>query len=191
VWSENINLALDIAPKLKAGTVWINCTNSSTPRPASAAIARAASAAKADAKGCGSTSAECLARREVDCGDRPGLHECAAWADKWDGAVHRTPFRNVTLAMPEPLGVLGIICPDESPLLAFLSLVAPAIASATPWSRCRRSACPLPAQPTCIRCSTRPTCPPGVVNISPAAARAHEHARRARRRRRCLVLRCR
>src|SRR3989441_35063 len=27
VWSENINLALDVAPKLKAGTVWINCTN--------------------------------------------------------------------------------------------------------------------------------------------------------------------
>ena len=27
VWTENINLALDIAPKLKAGTVWINCTN--------------------------------------------------------------------------------------------------------------------------------------------------------------------
>jgi len=27
VWSENINLALDIAPKLKAGVVWINATN--------------------------------------------------------------------------------------------------------------------------------------------------------------------
>src|SRR5215469_4552585 len=27
VWSDNINLALDIAPKLKSGTVWINCTN--------------------------------------------------------------------------------------------------------------------------------------------------------------------
>src|SRR3989441_9581314 len=27
VWSENINLALDVAPKLKAGSVWINCTN--------------------------------------------------------------------------------------------------------------------------------------------------------------------
>src|SRR5699024_9754880 len=26
-WSENINLALDIAPKLKAGVVWINGTN--------------------------------------------------------------------------------------------------------------------------------------------------------------------
>ena len=27
VWSENINLALDIAPKIKAGVVWINGTN--------------------------------------------------------------------------------------------------------------------------------------------------------------------
>jgi aldehyde dehydrogenase (NAD+) len=27
VWTENINLALDIAPQLKAGTVWVNCTN--------------------------------------------------------------------------------------------------------------------------------------------------------------------
>ncbi|SFZ84325.1 aldehyde dehydrogenase (NAD+) [Devosia enhydra] len=27
VWSENINLALDIAPRLKAGVVWINGTN--------------------------------------------------------------------------------------------------------------------------------------------------------------------
>jgi aldehyde dehydrogenase (NAD+) len=27
VWSENINLALDVAPKIKAGIVWVNCTN--------------------------------------------------------------------------------------------------------------------------------------------------------------------
>jgi aldehyde dehydrogenase (NAD+) len=27
VWSENINLALDVAPQVKAGVVWINCTN--------------------------------------------------------------------------------------------------------------------------------------------------------------------
>ncbi len=52
----------------------------------------------------------------------------AAWADKYDGAVHHTPFRNVTLAMPEAIGVIGIVCPDEGPLLAFLSLVLPAIA---------------------------------------------------------------
>jgi aldehyde dehydrogenase (NAD+) len=27
IWSENVNLTLDVAPKVKAGTVWINCTN--------------------------------------------------------------------------------------------------------------------------------------------------------------------
>ncbi len=27
IWSENINLALDVAPKIKAGVVWINATN--------------------------------------------------------------------------------------------------------------------------------------------------------------------
>ncbi len=27
VWTESINLALDIAPKLKAGVVWVNSTN--------------------------------------------------------------------------------------------------------------------------------------------------------------------
>ena len=29
--------------------------------------------------------------------------------------------------MPEPLGVMGIICPDEAPLLGFLSTIIPAI----------------------------------------------------------------
>src|SRR5207237_1543460 len=27
VWTENINLALDVAPKIAAGVVWINATN--------------------------------------------------------------------------------------------------------------------------------------------------------------------
>ncbi|HEY1721708.1 MAG TPA: aldehyde dehydrogenase family protein [Magnetospirillaceae bacterium] len=52
----------------------------------------------------------------------------AAMADKFDGRVHATKARNVTLAMPEPWGVVGISCPDEAPLLAFVSLVLPAIA---------------------------------------------------------------
>ena len=56
------------------------------------------------------------------------IYTWAAWADKWDGAVHRTPFRNVTLAMPEPLGVIGVICPDACPLLGFISTVMPAVA---------------------------------------------------------------
>ena len=52
----------------------------------------------------------------------------AAQADKHDGSVHSTRSRNVTLAMNEPFGVMGLICPDEAPLLAFVSLVMPAIA---------------------------------------------------------------
>ena len=51
----------------------------------------------------------------------------AAWADKNDGAVHNPPFRNVALAMKEPIGTVGIICPVDAPLLGFLSLVMPAI----------------------------------------------------------------
>jgi aldehyde dehydrogenase (NAD+) len=56
------------------------------------------------------------------------LYSYAAWADKWDGAVHHTPFRNVTLAMPEPIGVLGIVAPNAYPLLGFLSVVLPPLA---------------------------------------------------------------
>jgi aldehyde dehydrogenase (NAD+) len=51
----------------------------------------------------------------------------AAWADKFEGSVHNPPFRNVTLAMKEPIGTVGIVCPVDTPLLGFLSLVMPAI----------------------------------------------------------------
>jgi aldehyde dehydrogenase (NAD+) len=70
---------------------------------------------------------EAAAAREVEASIRR-LYTWAAWADKYDGAVHHTPFRNVTLAMNEPIGVLGIACPDDAPLLGFVSLVAPAVA---------------------------------------------------------------
>jgi aldehyde dehydrogenase (NAD+) len=52
----------------------------------------------------------------------------AAWADKFDGAVHNPPFRNIAIAMNEPIGTVGVICPRETPLLGFLSLVMPVIA---------------------------------------------------------------
>jgi len=52
----------------------------------------------------------------------------AAWADKFEGAIHNPPFRNITLAMLEPVGTIGIICPAARPLLGFLSLVLPALA---------------------------------------------------------------
>ena len=56
------------------------------------------------------------------------LFTYAAWADKYDGAVHNVPIRGVALAMNEPVGVIGIGCADEAPLLGLISTVAPAIA---------------------------------------------------------------
>src|SRR5216683_2844887 len=68
------------------------------------------------------------ARREVDA-TIARLFTYAAWADKYDGQVHDVPVRGITLAMNEPMGVIGLACPEDSPLLAFVSLVAPAIAT--------------------------------------------------------------
>jgi len=55
------------------------------------------------------------------------IYHYAAMCDKYDGQVHATPFRNVTLAMKEPLGVIGIVAPEEAGLLGFVSTVMPAI----------------------------------------------------------------
>jgi aldehyde dehydrogenase (NAD+) len=76
-----------------------------------------------DQTGCGDEEAS----REVDIAISR-LFTYAAWADKYDGAVHNVPIRGVALAMNEPIGIVGVACPDERPLLGFISLVAPAIA---------------------------------------------------------------
>jgi len=256
VWSENLNTALDIAPQLKAGTVWVNCTNmfdaasgfggyresgygreggreglweyvkhlgrdervarseveqsakggvllaprssqlpglppidrtpklyiggrqvrpdggyalpvldaagnqiASVGRGNRKDIRNAVEAAhQALEKWAGSTAhtraqvlyyfAENLAAREQEFSERLGrltgraaaeksrevaisierAFTYAAWADKYDGRVHATPFRNVTLAMNEPIGVLGLVAPEQAPLAGFLSLVLPAVA---------------------------------------------------------------
>ncbi|MEZ4606125.1 MAG: aldehyde dehydrogenase family protein [Deinococcales bacterium] len=52
----------------------------------------------------------------------------AAYADKFEGTIHQPPLRGAVLAIPEALGVMGIICPDERPLLSMFSLLLPAIA---------------------------------------------------------------
>jgi aldehyde dehydrogenase (NAD+) len=67
------------------------------------------------------------ARREVELAVER-LFTYAAWADKYAGTVQATPLRNFTFAVHEPLGTIGVVCPDERPLLAFLSVVAPAVA---------------------------------------------------------------
>ncbi|HEY6807872.1 MAG TPA: aldehyde dehydrogenase family protein [Gemmatimonadales bacterium] len=259
VWTENINLALDVAPKIKAGVVWINCTNQfdaaagfggyresgfgreggregmweylradwengvgsgewadASPAPAPGSPSRAegttphsplpaidrtpklfiggkqvrpdqgysravrapdgrvlgevgegnrkdirnaveaAHAAGGWARGAAHLRAQILyyvaenlsARSEEFAGriaDQTGadrgagqrevdaaisrLFTYAAWADKYDGAVHQVPIRGVTLAMHEPIGVIGIAAPAAAPLLGFVSLVAPAVAA--------------------------------------------------------------
>ncbi len=67
------------------------------------------------------------ARIEVDASIER-LFSYGAWADKFEGSIHAPPLRGVALAMHEPIGVVGVACPDEAPLLAFISLVAPLVA---------------------------------------------------------------
>jgi len=253
VWSENLNLALDIAPRIKAGVVWVNCTNqldaavgfggykesgfgreggregmraylkrgwetglkaaqepkpdhepkpvlvSKAPLPASGGIDRTAknyvggkqargdsgysapvfapdgaeigevcrgnrkdvrNAVEAARKGLGWATktahlrAQILyylgenldyrrtefadrlrlmtgvggkaAKREVDLAIER-LFAFAGWADKYDGAVHNPPMRAIAAAMLEPIGVIGIVAPEQNPLLAAISMLAPAI----------------------------------------------------------------
>jgi aldehyde dehydrogenase (NAD+) len=68
------------------------------------------------------------AAREVDA-SISRLFTYGAWADKYDGAVHSVPIRGVAIAMNEPIGVMGLVCPSDYPLLGMVSLVAPAIAT--------------------------------------------------------------
>jgi aldehyde dehydrogenase (NAD+) len=64
---------------------------------------------------------------EVDLGIER-IFTYAAWADKYEGVVHHPAGRNITIALPEPVGVIGILAPTTAPLLGLLSLVLPAIA---------------------------------------------------------------
>jgi aldehyde dehydrogenase (NAD+) len=53
----------------------------------------------------------------------------ASWADKHDGAVHDTPWRGLVLAVHEPFGTAGVICPQQNPLLGLVALCAPLLAT--------------------------------------------------------------
>lgn len=244
VWSENINLALDIAPKLVSGIVWVNATNlfdaaagfggvresgfgreggweglraytkpKTSGKPLKQVVAEKAPAkpnitgldrtaklyvggkqmrpdagysspvwsgrgallghvslanrkdvrnaveAAANAKAWAKTTghlraqilyyiAENLSARAVEFTDRihdltggqaktakaevetaiSRLFTYAAWADKLDGAAKGVPLRGIALAMNEPTGIIGCLCPDEMPLLGMVSTIAPAVA---------------------------------------------------------------
>jgi len=247
IWSENINLALDVAPLIKAGVVWINCTNQfdaavgfggyresgfgreggreglseymvpaseKGSKPLAKSVARkgkssastkpiidqtakfyiggkqarpdggyslpvfgpdgqtiglvgdgnrkdirnaveAAAKAQGWSKTTGHNRAQILyyiaenlsarsdefAQRLIDMTGESAeqaaleveasisrLFSYGAWADKYEGTVHSPPLRGVALAMNEPVGIIGMACPDQFPLLGLISLMAPAIA---------------------------------------------------------------
>ena len=92
------------------------------------------------------------------------IYTYAAWADKYDGAVHHTPYRNVTLAMPEPIGVLGVIAPDNGALLGFVSTVFPAVAMGNTVVAVPSARAPLPATDLYQVLETSDV-PAGVINI--------------------------
>ncbi len=277
VWTENINLALDVAPKLKAGIVWVNATNlfdaaagfggvresgfgreggweglmaylkpaakpvalkpvAPYPEPANPATAgldrtaklfiggkqarpdggysqaiwspkgkllghvgtgnrkdirnavEAAHAARGWGKSTGHNRAQILfyiaenlsarsdefARRLKDLTGRPGEDEVeasiqrlftyAAWSDKYDGQAKSVPIRGIALAMNEPVGVIGALCPDEVPLLGLISVMAPAVAMGNTCILVPSAAYPLAATDFYQVLETSDL-PAGVVNI--------------------------
>lgn len=56
------------------------------------------------------------------------LFTYGAWADKFDGQAHGVPIRGVALAMREQVGTIAAFCPDDTPLLGLVNMMAPAIA---------------------------------------------------------------
>jgi acyl-CoA reductase-like NAD-dependent aldehyde dehydrogenase len=91
----------------------------------------------------------------------------AGWADKYPqvlGCANPVagPYHNFTV--PEPVGVVGIVCPDEHPLLALVSLVAPVVCAGNACVALASQTNPIPA---CILAEAIATSdmPPGVINI--------------------------
>ncbi len=66
-------------------------------------------------------------KREVEAAIARAFHY-AAWADKFDGRNVQAKPGHLVNVIPEPMGIIGIACPNRNPLAGFLSLVLPAIA---------------------------------------------------------------
>ncbi len=92
------------------------------------------------------------------------LFSYAAWADKYGGTVQETPLYGLVVGMTDPVGVIGIACSDDMPLLGFVSLVGPAIARGNTVV-----AIPSPNAPLCAtdlyQIFETSDLPGGVVNI--------------------------
>jgi acyl-CoA reductase-like NAD-dependent aldehyde dehydrogenase len=91
----------------------------------------------------------------------------AGWTDKFSsvfGAVNPVASSHFNFTTPEPTGVVVVVCPDESPLLALVSLVAPVILSGNTAVVLASPRSPLPAL-TFSEIIATSDLPGGVVNI--------------------------
>lgn len=82
----------------------------------------------ADALAVGGATKAAAAREIAATVDR--LVHYAGWADKFEqvlGSVNPVASPHFNFTVTEPMGIIGILAPEEAPLLALVSLVAPAI----------------------------------------------------------------
>lgn len=91
----------------------------------------------------------------------------AGWADKYSQVLGCNnpvsgPYYNFTIA--EPTGVVVVVAPDEAPLLALVSLIAPAICPGNTVVAVASQANPLPAMVLAEACATGDV-PGGVINL--------------------------
>ena len=68
-----------------------------------------------------------VALKEVRCSIEI-LFYFAAWADKFEGRIHKVAHNKTVLAINEPLGIVGIVCPNKFPLLGFVSMASALLA---------------------------------------------------------------
>jgi acyl-CoA reductase-like NAD-dependent aldehyde dehydrogenase len=114
------------------------------------------------ARGSGDAPAATEVSRAID-----RLVYYAGWTDKFSsvfGAVNPVASSHFNFTTPEPTGVVVVVCPDESPLLALVSLVAPVILSGNTAVVLASTASPLPAL-TFSEIIATSDLPAGVVNI--------------------------
>jgi acyl-CoA reductase-like NAD-dependent aldehyde dehydrogenase len=91
----------------------------------------------------------------------------AGWADKIApiaGTVNPVAGPYFDFTVPEPVGVVGVVAPDEPPLLGFVSLVAPALCAGNAVVVLASERNPLVAI-TLAEILATPDLPGGVVNV--------------------------
>lgn len=97
----------------------------------------------------------------------------AGWADKYQqvfSAVNPVNSSHFNFSVLEPVGVVGVIAPEDSPLLGLVSLVAPVITGGNTCVTLASGRLPLPAV-TFSEVLHSSDVPPGVVNILTGTAK--------------------